>query len=697
MADNKLTGLGAARQRFHVELKPDETTFVSWKKLVKDLPKAVQNLPFEPPAGAHPALQARIAPEATTGNSLLQKDPVSPPANRFSAVIEKIERLYKGDESSEEEQLDKGPDDDQYDTEDSFIDDTELDEYFSVDKAKTKHTGFFVNRGKLEPVNEPASPVLAQKKRKRKDIKKVPNAEDIPKKLKMGTIRIKAAARTAPLVGMNVKSSAQDRICLTGYKDSSVKGEIIIEPSDDDIFNYSSKYTTPRADCQTRESVKGANDVSTADKTISIDRAGEDIFPRDLNSVGSKLSVSKAKSSPLTPKEAILARPKCTILEKAIQDLEKGVVELCPPTADARESEQSFQGVKKRLPREVKQKLGKVARLASKQGKISDEVIGRLMGILGHVMRLKTLKRNLKEMVESGISAKQEKEGRIQDIKREVTKMVQMQVSSLQAQDGGQKEGLMDDFQGALCTGEKGKPNGSYKWDNDTEDAICNLYDQYVEGMDEHKGPQIKKLYIELAELWPQGWMDNNGIKHAVYRAKERKKKLTKLSNGSVEMTKRKKASAKSHTDGSNGDGPTGSVSNPNYEDLVLGDKQNIQEQAHTEATNGGDTQQFRLVEPKSSFAIHGKQRSSEKGENKDSYINDVWNKCEGGAIHKKERKPKPDIDLNETYTVPIKTSYLPGKEMHKLDKQGLNGLSVLRKGSTQVIGLPMHEEVKID
>lgn len=757
MADNKLTGLGAVRQRFHVELKPDETTFVSWKKLVKDLPKAVQNLPFDPPAGAHPALQARIAPEATTGNSLLQKDPDSPPANRFSAVIEKIERLYKGDESSEEEQLDKGPDDDQYDTEDSFIDDTELDEYFSVDNAKTKHTGFFVNRGKLEPVNEPASPVPAQKKRKRKDIKKAPNAEDITKKLKMGNLRIKAAARTAPLVGMNVKNSGQDRTCLaadeysddkaskkqelksantghdssslragikeasskvepsfqhlkacdksggilngfvTGYKESSVKGEIIVETSDDDIFNYSSKYTTPRADCQTREYAKSANDVSTVDKTISIDRAGEEVFSRDMNAVGNKPSVSKAKSSPLTPKEAILARPKCTILEKAFQDLERGVVELCPPTIDARESEQSFQGVKKRLPREVKQKLGKVARLAAKHGKISDEVVGRLMSILGHVMRLKTLKRNLKEMVESGISAKQEKEGRIQDIKREVTKMVQMQVSSLQAQDGGQKEGLMDDFQGALCTGEKGKPNGSYKWDNATEDAICNLYDQYVEGMDEHKGPQIKKLYIELAELWPLGWMDNNGIKHAVSRAKERKKKLIKLSNGGVEMTKRKKTPVKSQTDGSNGDGPTGSVSNPNYEDLVPGHKQKIQEQVHTVATNGGDAQQFRLVEPKSTFVIHGKQRSTEKGENKDSYINDVWNKCEGGTIYKKEKKPKPDIDLNETYTAPTKTNFQPGKEMPRLDKQGLNGLSVNRKVSAQVIGLPLHDEVKMD
>jgi hypothetical protein len=47
--------------------------------------------------------------------------------------------------------------------------------------------------------------------------------------------------------------------------------------------------------------------------------------------------------------------------------------------------------------------------------------------------------------------------------------------------------------------------------------------------MDEHKGPQTRKLYIELAEIWPEGWMDNIGIKAAVSRAKERKKRLTKL------------------------------------------------------------------------------------------------------------------------------------------------------------------------
>lgn len=97
----------------------------------------------------------------------------------------------QGKDSSDDEELDDIPDDDQYDTEDSFIDDAELvrifvyywcfwkfvftflqlqhnvigiclvclilsslllmqDEYFEVDNSAIKHDGFFVNRGRLE-------------------------------------------------------------------------------------------------------------------------------------------------------------------------------------------------------------------------------------------------------------------------------------------------------------------------------------------------------------------------------------------------------------------------------------------------------------------------------------------------------------------------------------------------------------------
>lgn len=51
------------RQMFTLELRPGETTIVSWKKLVKDANKV--NGPStsapEPPANAHPGLESRIA------------------------------------------------------------------------------------------------------------------------------------------------------------------------------------------------------------------------------------------------------------------------------------------------------------------------------------------------------------------------------------------------------------------------------------------------------------------------------------------------------------------------------------------------------------------------------------------------------------------------------------------------------------
>jgi hypothetical protein len=53
------------RQMFTVELRPGETTIVSWKKLMKDANKvngsASTSAP-EPPANAHPALESRLAP-----------------------------------------------------------------------------------------------------------------------------------------------------------------------------------------------------------------------------------------------------------------------------------------------------------------------------------------------------------------------------------------------------------------------------------------------------------------------------------------------------------------------------------------------------------------------------------------------------------------------------------------------------------
>lgn len=55
-----------SRQRFHVELKEGETNVVSWKKLVKDAQKNALTVATDAPAGANPALEARIAPEVSS-------------------------------------------------------------------------------------------------------------------------------------------------------------------------------------------------------------------------------------------------------------------------------------------------------------------------------------------------------------------------------------------------------------------------------------------------------------------------------------------------------------------------------------------------------------------------------------------------------------------------------------------------------
>ena len=67
------------RQVFTVELRLGETTYVSWKKLVKDANRAIGSPAVaaaaavgssapEPPPNAHPNLQSRIAPVRATSS-----------------------------------------------------------------------------------------------------------------------------------------------------------------------------------------------------------------------------------------------------------------------------------------------------------------------------------------------------------------------------------------------------------------------------------------------------------------------------------------------------------------------------------------------------------------------------------------------------------------------------------------------------
>ncbi|OVA03636.1 Hpc2-related domain [Macleaya cordata] len=625
---------GGGRQRFTVELRPGETTFVSWKKLIKEdsnknkpsnnhnnnNPTSLPPATDPPPTGAHPALESRIAPPGQNSDCEM-KD--APPSNRFSAVIEKIERLYMGKQSSDEEELDDIPDDDQYDTEDSFIDDAELDQYFQVDKSTTKHNGFFVNRGKLERINEHvSSPNIQPKKRRRKDLTRTSgekDAEQLPNKhAKMGNVRMKAAARTAPFAGNKVCSpshslatvsdhfhdgKSQERLnasigsvkkkfadskvkveqslasknqianasaCPVEVKDTEKQKAIVVQSKDlgnklkvasDALSNAHQIYRDSSASIQLEpQSRKLLNDTNELELSPKVQQRRKDGSSELLEH-----QIRRVKSTSMHVKEGSSVRSKGTMLERAIRELELIVSESRPPSAETQDADISFPGIKRRLPREVKQKLAKVARLAqSSQGKISEELIHRLMSILGHTVQLKTLKRNLKAMVELGLSAKQEKDDRFQQIKKEVIEMIRAWAPSLKSKAFEQQDGTSDDFREAMDSKEKGLPKGTYSMDDAMEDKICDLYDLYVEGMDEDKGPQIRKLYVELAELWPNGMMDNHGIKNAVCRAKERKRALYGR-HKDKEKIRRKKLS-----------------STPRMEEMVSGEASSIAQQSRT-------------------------------------------------------------------------------------------------------------------
>ncbi|TYJ45794.1 hypothetical protein E1A91_A02G080800v1 [Gossypium mustelinum] len=579
------------RQVFTVELRPGETTYVSWRKLVKDANRArgssaasasVVAAPApELPPNAHPNLQSRIAP----GQTAVKEEKDEPAPNRFSAVIEKIERLYMGKDSSDEEELDETPDDDQYDTEDSFIDDAELDEYFEVDNSAIKHDGFFVNRGKLEKINEPpVMPNQQPKKRQRKEAAKPPSgSDDGHVSNKHAKAAKMVAGRAEPSLGKNNSSSQNFTAVDEQYRDGKVLNQLPVSgvsskkkssatrlalDSSSYMKDPNSDTSAPLADVKDIENLKmgflqskgvvsnklkdatGSSDVlhqKYHDKSYlaqsksqhgklsgNVDKLEQSIRLRENNGIHElpDINVSDgihamhtAKSPHMLKKDGSTLRPKSSVLEKAIRELEKIVAESRPPSMENQEADTSSQGIKRRLPREIKLKLAKVARLAASQGKVSKELLNRLMSILGHLIQLRTLKRNLKIMISMGVSptAKQEKDARFQQIKKEAIEMIKTRIPSFETKILEPQARASDDFFQEIGSEER-TFRRKFNMDAPMENKICELYDLYVDGLDEDAGPQIRKFYVELAQLWPDGMMNNHEIKHAICRAKERRR-----------------------------------------------------------------------------------------------------------------------------------------------------------------------------
>lgn len=583
---------GCRRQVFSVELRSGETTIVSWKKLLKEAGHAAA-APSQPLAvvPAEPAVAAQPGPPAAALPA--ENDPEDPAQpNRFNAVIEKIERLYMGKHSSDEEDLDDVPDDDQYDTDDSFIDDAELDEYFEVDNLTTKHTGFFVNKGTLEQIEPGTSANAAPKKRRSKDqsadhiennqgatgdylnIRNIPGKASGGKKVATGNgeyyhegsrvVKSKPSAtgvlkRRSTDLATGVDATKRTKLSSKDVSYSSSKEltdlekhkALAFQPTDfgnksttSETYDYASAYRdkdpSTQLDFQQKQTYNGGNEDPTS-KIYRKDKAGtSDFSGMDVSGTAYPTQATHLT----TGRESAGTKPKGTRLERAIRDLQKIAADYKLPAVDISEADPNVQAsAQRRLPPEVKQKLAKVARLSTNHGKVQEnELMDRLMGIVGHLVARRTLKRNMKELVKSGLSAKQEKADRLQQVKMEINEMVKARMIA-KAKVNEQQDGSADDFQ--AVTDERRDLKGKSAMDSALEDRICDLYDLYVEGMDEDKGPQSRKLYVELAELWPQGYMDKFGIKDAISRSKERKGTLHNQQKVlSEERLKRKRLAA---------------------------------------------------------------------------------------------------------------------------------------------------------
>ncbi|KAF8092642.1 hypothetical protein N665_0407s0022 [Sinapis alba] len=522
------------RKLLKVKLREGETTYVSWKKLMKEASKGDGSSDSAPP-NANPNLQSRLAPGPPAEGEIADQ----PHSNRFNAVIEKIERLYMGRDSSDGEELDGAPDDDEYDTEDSFIDDVELDEYFEVDDTEIKHDGFFINKGKLEQI-EPSTTTTTSnqkpKKRQRKESAK-PCGDVVDASRKQAKIAKTARGKDQSATSVpSTKKKSNDSKTVQSGNDSLVLENV---KRSDKVNHQPRNSTSPKSKAVESSgapllkcSNKGAHQQSNSQpgKSRPNGLAKSTVVRQNENNGTHYLdNATKRGGSNVRPKTS-------SALEKALKELEKVVAESRPPAStENQDADTSSQAVKRRLPRDVKLKLAKVARLGASQGSVPVELTNRLMRIVGHLIQVRSLKRNLKIMMDSEDSANREKDIRFQRIKNEVIEMLKTQVPLMESQATNQEAGTSEDFQDVEKTPTKKK----FVMDTVLEDKLCDLYDIFVDGLDEDAGPQIRKLYANLADLWPKKLMDNHGIKRAICRAKERRRALgKKMDQG--KMTKRK-------------------------------------------------------------------------------------------------------------------------------------------------------------
>ncbi|XP_063948213.1 ubinuclein-2-like [Daucus carota subsp. sativus] len=165
--------------------------------------------------------------------------------------------------------------------------------------------------------------------------------------------------------------------------------------------------------------------------------------------------------------------------------------------------------IEKQLSPELKQNLAEVARSTQLiEGEISEELINRLMGILGNYIKRKTLKKILKEMILEDVYARKTKCSDFKQTKKDLVEMIRHQAPSSNVKEFSTSE----------------HSTGTYGMGHQLEDKLFDVYDTFCQGSYKDMAPSlIRKLYVELAELWPKDTMDPNQIREAIWRARGRR------------------------------------------------------------------------------------------------------------------------------------------------------------------------------
>ncbi|XP_075518968.1 ubinuclein-1-like isoform X1 [Primulina tabacum] len=695
------------RLRFRVELRPGETTIVSWKKLLKEATSNKANgtdLSVVGPSSEaqQPTSQAPLPPssEASSSKRTIAENEAKDSqaqagSNRLNNVIERIERMYAGNGSSDEEDvvLDDVPDDDEYDTDDSFIDDAELDDYFQVDNSAIKHDGFFVNRGKLERIEPSISANQQPKKRRRKDLAKgqggLDDGHNPSKHVKTGDKGRKASSIEKKIV------SQSNRVALTNAQGSKTtvdpsgtsNGDPMGPYKDADqqrtgvlplkSYNNKQKEGSELQDTANRRSMdrnsyenksQSGKPLSNADESDHSMQQKEKaaLAERfDLNVPASKEFLQTYKVPLMQRKEGSSVRPKSTMLDKAIKELEKIVAQSRPPSREVQDPDNSSQAIKRRLPPEIKQKLAKVARLAQvNYGKIPKDVINRLMSVVGHLMQLRTLKRNLKVMANMGLSVKQEKDDQLQKIKQEVTDMVKLRIMHMKSKVEQQNASFADSQEAGR--GDRDALKRKYSIDNALKNKICDLYDLYVERLEEESGPPVRRLYEELAALWPSGVMDTEGVKLAISRAKDRRRALNNRRKDQEKIKKTKVLTPKTD-DATRGEGST-NITQISH----LQEKLSVDSRDHSTTSTSKSNLNASVAHPATCAPVSsGDIQDADKAKREKTKGNSSRNPVDAGPTNilpKKKVKRKPEAEMVEGQLHPEKVPPQAG-ERHKHKK----------------------------